>query len=281
MNTCFDRRALLALCSGAALAASVRPARAVLPVTDELGIVQWIKQTAQQAQQLQQQAQSYATQLRQFANMVQNTTALPYQAWNTVQNDIVQVRNLSNAASVLSGNAGSMTTRLSSATGYANQAANLGNISGQFTRWQQTIGNNVDTLGQTLGLQQGQQQTDAALLAQIQLHASTATGQMQAIQAGNELAGATANQLMQIQATLAATAQLQAGNMVWRLTGARSKTRRCSASRRRRLTTSPERNGDSDVDYEGLCPGCRRRNRVPCRSGCRLSSRGVSRVRGR
>ena len=217
MNTCFDRRALLALCSGAALAASVRPARAVLPVTDELGIVQWIKQTAQQAQQaqqLQQQAQSYAMQLRQFANMVQNTTALPYQAWNTVQNDIVQVRNLSNAASVLSGNAGSMTTRLSSAAGYANQAANLGNISGQFTQWQQTIGNNVETLGRTLGLQQGQQQTDAALLAQIQLHASTATGQMQAIQAGNELAGATANQLMQIQATLAATAQLQAGNMV-------------------------------------------------------------------
>jgi len=214
MNTCFDRRALLALCSGVALAASVRPARAVLPVTDELGIVQWIKQTAQQAQQLQQQAQSYATQLRQFANMVQNTTALPYQAWNTVQNDIVQVRNLSNAASVLSGNAGSMTTRLSSAAGYANQAANLGNISGQFTQWQQTIGNNVETLGRTLGLQQGQQQTDAALLAQIQLHATTATGQMQAIQAGNELAGATANQLMQIEATLAATAQLQAGNMV-------------------------------------------------------------------
>lgn len=211
MNTCFDRRALLALCSGAALAAMVRPARAVLPVTDELGIVQWIKQTAQQ---LQQQAQSYATQLRQFANMVQNTTALPYQAWNTVQNDIVQVRNLSNAASVLSGDAGSMTTRLSSAAGYANQAANLGNISGQFTQWQQTIGNNVETLGRTLGLQQGQQQTDAALLAQIQLHATTATGQMQAIQAGNELAGATANQLMQIQATLAATAQLQAGNMV-------------------------------------------------------------------
>ncbi len=207
MNTCFDRRALLALCSGAALAVSVRPARAVLPVTDELGIVQWIKQTAQQAQ-------SYATQLRQFANMVQNTAALPYQAWNTVQNDIVQVRNLSNAASVLSGNAGSMTTRLSSAAGYANQAANLGNISGQFTQWQQTIGNNVETLGRTLGFQQGQQQTDASLLAQIQLHASTATGQMQAIQAGNEPAGATANQLMQIQATLAATAQLQAGNMV-------------------------------------------------------------------
>lgn len=167
-----------------------------------------------QAQQLQQQAQSYATQLRQYANMVQNTTALPYQIWNTVQNDIMQVRNLSNAAALLSGNSGSMVNRLSSAAGYANQAANLGNIGGQFTMWQQTIGNNVDMLGRTLGLQQGQQQTNAALIEQMQAHSATATGQLQVLQAGNELAGATANQLIQIQATLAATAQLQAGNAV-------------------------------------------------------------------
>jgi conjugal transfer/entry exclusion protein len=35
---------------------------------------------------------------------------------------------------------------------------------------------------------------------------------MQAIQAGNELAGANAAQLVQIQATLMATAQMQAAN---------------------------------------------------------------------
>ncbi len=108
--------------------------------------------------------------------MVQNTTALPYQIWNTVQNDIMQVRNLSNAAALLSGNSGSMVNRLSSAAGYANQAANLGNIGGQFTMWQQTIGNNVDMLGRTLGLQQGQQQTNAALIEQMQAHSATATG---------------------------------------------------------------------------------------------------------
>jgi len=101
------------LAAAASFGASIAvPARAVLPVTDELGIIQWIKQTATQAQQLQQQAQSYATQLRQYANMVQNTTALPYQIWNTVQNDIMQVRNLSNAAALLSGNSGSMVNRL-------------------------------------------------------------------------------------------------------------------------------------------------------------------------
>ena len=190
------------------------PAHAQLAVADAPGIIQWVKQTATQAQQLQQQAQAYATQLRQYTNMVQNTVALPYQVWNTVQGDIMQVRSLSNAASLLSGNAGTMTSRLSSAAGYANQAANIGNISGQFTMWQQTIGNNVSTLGRTLGLQQSQEQSDAALIQQIQRQSDSATGQMQALQAGNALASATANQLIQIQATLAATAQLQANGMV-------------------------------------------------------------------
>lgn len=207
----YSRRGLLVTAASLGVLVAA-PARAVLPVTDELGIVQWIKQTAQQAQQLQQQAQAYATQLRQYANMVQNTVALPYQVWNTVQGDIMQVRNLSNAASLLSGNSGSMVQRLSSAAGYASQAANIGNIAGQFTMWQQTIGNNVDTLGRTLGLQQGQQQTNAALIERMQAQSASATGQLQVLQAGNELAGATANQLIQIQATLAATAQLQAGN---------------------------------------------------------------------
>ena len=110
-----------------------------------------------QAQQLETQLQQYQTQLQQYANMVTNTVALPQQIWGTVQGDIMQVRSLSNAASLLSGNAGSIVTRLQSASGYASQAANLGNIAGQFTTWQQTIGNNVNTLGRTLGLQQDQQ----------------------------------------------------------------------------------------------------------------------------
>jgi P-type conjugative transfer protein TrbJ len=168
---------------------------------------------AKQAQQLETQLQQYETQLQQYANMVTNTVALPQQMWGTVQGDIMQVRSLSNAASLLSGNAGSIVTRLQSASGYASQAANLGNIAGQFTTWQQTIGNNVNTLGRTLGLQQDQQAGNATLLTTLESHSQSAQGQMQAIQAGNELAHANAAQLQQIQATLTATAQMQATGM--------------------------------------------------------------------
>jgi P-type conjugative transfer protein TrbJ len=168
---------------------------------------------AKQAQQLETQLQQYETQLQQYANMVTNTVALPQQMWGTVQSDIMQVRNLSNAASLLSGNAGSIVTRLQSASGYASQAANLGNIAGQFTTWRQTIGNNVITLGRTLGLQQDQQAQNATVLTTLESHSQSAQGQMQAIQAGNELAHANAAQLQQIQATLTATAQMQATGM--------------------------------------------------------------------
>jgi P-type conjugative transfer protein TrbJ len=158
------------------------------------------------------QLQQYQTQLEQYANMVTNTVALHQEVWGTVQSDIMQIQALSNAASLLSGNSGSMISRLQSASAYANQVGSLGNIPGQFGTWQQTIGNNLSTMGRTLGLQELQQQNQAAILQALQQHSQSAQGQMQAIQAGNELAGANAAQLAQIQATLTATAQMQASN---------------------------------------------------------------------
>jgi len=210
----------LAFVCGIALLATVavatpRPADAQWAVNCVNCSTTWTQllEYAKQAQQLETQLQQYATQLQQYANMVTNTVALPQELWGNVQSDIMQVQNLSNAASLLSGNAGSIVTRLQSASSYASQAASLGNIASQFTTWQQTIGNNIGTLGRTLGLQQEQEATDATLLTTLQSHSQTAQGQMQAIQAGNELAHANAVQLQEIQATLSTTAQMQATGM--------------------------------------------------------------------
>jgi type IV secretion system protein TrbJ len=192
-----------------------RPSQAQWAVTCVNCSTTWTQllQYAKEAQSLATQLQQYETQLQQYANMITNTVALPQEVWGTVQSDIMRVQSLSSAASLLSGNAGSIITRLQSASSYANQAASLGDIAGQLTTWQQTIGNNLTTLGQTLGVQQSQQQNEAAILQSLQQHSQSAQGQMQAIQAGNELAGANAAQLAQIQATLVSTAQMQATGM--------------------------------------------------------------------
>ena len=222
MRRCNSRQVPAARVSlGVALALGVlastaapRPARAQYAVTctNCSTTMTQLLQYAKEAQALGIQLQQYQTQLQQYANMVTNTVALPQEVWGTVQSDIMQVQALSNAASLLSGNSGSIIGRLQSASGYASQLGAVGNIPGQFSMWQQTIGNNLGTMGRTLGLQESQQQSQAAILQALQQHAQSAQGQMQAIQAGNELAGANAAQLMQIQATLTTTAQMQASN---------------------------------------------------------------------
>ena len=221
MRPCHDRRPWTrrvflqrAALTGLACACVPRAARAQWSVTCVNCATTWTQllQYAREAQSLATQLQQYQTQLQQYANMVTNTVALPQQIWSTVQSDIMRVRALSNAASLLSGNSGSMISRLQSASGYLNQASSLGDIPGQFGTWQRTIGNNLDTMGRTLGIQQSQQQDQAAVIQALQEHSQSARGQMQAIQAGNELAGANAAQLVQIQATLMATAQMQAAN---------------------------------------------------------------------
>ena len=220
MKHCNNRLAILGAVAISVLAAEPREAMAQLPVTDVAGNAQWVQQTVTQIKTLAQQAQSYGTQLQQYqtqlqqyANMVTNTVALPQEVWATAQSDIMRVQALSNTASLLSGDSGSLISRLQNASAYANQASSLTNIPGQITGYQQAIGNNLSTMGKTLGMQQGMEADDAALLAMLQQHSQSAAGQMQAIQAGNELAQAQTAQLMQIQATLSATAQMQGTQM--------------------------------------------------------------------
>lgn len=201
------------LLGGAALALasllSPRPAAAQLTVACPL-CSSWVTQLLQNAREAQAyatQLQSYALQGRQYLNMVQNTAALPMQAWAEVQRDIAQIKALSDASSLLSGNSGDMLSRLNSASGYANRVGALADMPGNLLNWQKTFSTNTTKFAQALGLQQDQQTGNAALLKRLQAHSESATGQMQALQAGNELAAATANQLMQVQATISASTQ--------------------------------------------------------------------------
>lgn len=169
-------------------------------------------QYGKEAESVATQLQMKATQLQQYANQIQNTVALPMQVWGTAQSDLMQVRNLANAGSILSGNAGSIVSRLQAAGAYASMVTTMPtSFRNQFTSWQTTLGSNLNTFGRTLGLQQSQSASDVALLAAIQRHSQSAQGQMQALQAGNELASMTAQQLMQLRQTVAAQAQLQGG----------------------------------------------------------------------
>ena len=165
------------------------------------------------------QAQSYVTQLTQlqtelsmYATIIRNSVAIPFQAFATVQANVNQVRGLANAASLLTGNAGGILARLNSVQGYANQLSavglNLTNVDGQFTTWQNTLGNASRQFGLSLGVQQNQLANNAAIMAAVEQHSQTAAGQMQAIQAGNELAAANGAVLNQLNETMIGLGQV-------------------------------------------------------------------------
>ena len=147
-----------------------RPASAVIVECANCStIYEELISDARQVQQLATQLDSYRTQLQQYANMVTNTISLPEEVFSPVINDINQVRNIANAASLLTGGSGSIMTRLQSISGYASMAATMpGNFPNQLVMWNQTLGNAQRSLGSVLGIQQGQQVTYAAQQAAIQ-----------------------------------------------------------------------------------------------------------------
>jgi P-type conjugative transfer protein TrbJ len=124
--------------------------------------------------------------------------------WSQVQNDINQVRNLANAASLLTGNSGLILSRLQQ--GYASQVLPQ-NAGQEFAMWSQTMGNASNSLGRTLAVQQQQQIGYAGQQQQIALQSQTAVGQLAAIQATNETLGLISTELNQAQTTLVAASQ--------------------------------------------------------------------------
>ena len=171
---------------------------------------------AKQVQQVATQLQSYVLQGQQYLNQLENTIALPMQVYSTVQGDMSQVQNLANIGSIFSGNSGSILNRLNSLNGLSSYGSVLNmpsTIGNQFSFWRQTIGNNLDATGKVLQLQQSQEATDAATLNTIQSHSQGAVGQVQAIQAGNELASANGKELHEIQQTMLTETQMQANQM--------------------------------------------------------------------
>ena len=168
---------------------------------------------AKQVQQTATQLQSYVLQAQQYLNQIENTIALPMQVYSTVQGDMSQVQALANVGSIFSGNSGSILSRLNALNGLSSYGSVLNmpsTIGNQFSLWRQTIGNNLDATGKVLQLQQSQEATDAATLNMIESHSQGAVGQVQAIQASNELASANGKQLSQIEQTQLASAQMQA-----------------------------------------------------------------------
>lgn len=192
------------------------PANAGIPVIDAANLSQNLVTAVESVAITVKQIQQYRTQLEQYENMLQNTTAPSTHIWDQAQATMTNLRSAIDTLNYYKAQLGSINAYLGkfgdTAT-YMNSpcyspagctqeqwaALNNSRILGNQSQKKAT-----DALFQGLDQQQISMQTDANNLARLQSSAQGASGQLQAIGYANQLASHQANQLLQIRGLLIA-----------------------------------------------------------------------------
>jgi P-type conjugative transfer protein TrbJ len=143
-----------------------------------------------------QQVQSYATQLQQYQNMIQNTLNIPAQVWGSIEGELMGVASVVQQGQALA----------YSATNIASQFENT--FKGfTFTgtdfkkEYRDLSRKTMDTLKGSLmaaNMQSNQFATEEMTLKQLRTMSQSATGQMQAIQVGSQIAEQQVQQLQKL-----------------------------------------------------------------------------------
>lgn len=171
---------------------------------------QSITQTLKQVQQYAQQVQAYQLQLQQYANQIKNTLAPAAYIWQEANKTVGDVMSTVN---MFQGQG----TQLQAYLKQFQSVDYWRNIS-PAAYPPQSAGSEAqkkanDALVQGIVRQQQRLQQDAVTLERLQSNAQSAQGQMQAIQAANQLAAAQIQQLMMIRALLIQEQQALAARM--------------------------------------------------------------------
>jgi len=211
-------------------------ALAGIPVIDFANTTQTTISAIQNVAAVTKQIEQYTTQLQQYQNMLQNTAAPAAYLWSEADQTISKLLAAQDTLSYYITQAGSLEQYLSryQDSAHYGEAPCIG-VDTCTTQDLETIAiaqNQAttarkkanDALLASVSNQQGTLQADADALAHLQRSATSATGQMQAIQSANQLASAQTNQLLQIrslliaqQNALATSAQVEADRDAQRL----------------------------------------------------------------
>jgi P-type conjugative transfer protein TrbJ len=205
------RRLLLAGTAAAALCFSA-PAWAIGPVycincnTLAQGLLSYGKQLVQ----LQQEIATAQNTLNFYLELIQDTISLPFSVYNDAQGTINQMQSLGNTASLTSGTPALMLGNLSNAAGYP--LAAVSNMNQQFINEDVALAAAINAAGGVINRQPSLFSTQSAAITAAVAQSNGASGETQAIQAGNEIAAADAQQTATTQAALTYAAQAQLTN---------------------------------------------------------------------
>ncbi|MEB0134565.1 P-type conjugative transfer protein TrbJ [Actimicrobium sp. CCC2.4] len=191
-------------------------AHAGIPVIDGGNLTQNIMSAQESVAQTLKQILQYETQLQQYQNMLQNTTAPASYVWDQAQATINELLSATNTLKYYENQLGSLDAYIGKFqdvnyyqaspcfTGQSCSAADMAALANNQQLASQSQKKANDAIFHGLKLQQTNLKNDAAILSNLQSSAQGASGQLQAIGYANQLASQQANQLLQIRSLLVA-----------------------------------------------------------------------------
>ena len=182
----------------AAIAFALTPASALAgTMTGGATFPEQIVQAVTEVQQLAQQAQQVQEQIQMVYQQAMNLKSLPTQMWSSVSGDLNNLVNIAGQAQGLSYASQNLASQF---TQTYPAAASIGNNYGQqMQTWTTNTNGQIQSMLQQNQLQANQFASQQAALQAIQNASQSASGRMQVLQAGNQIAGMEVNQIQQLQ----------------------------------------------------------------------------------
>ncbi|GAB1394109.1 P-type conjugative transfer protein TrbJ [Rhodocyclaceae bacterium] len=145
-----------------------------------------------------------AQQFQMYQNMVLHTANLPIQMWSSVENELSA---LVNAVASVNGVVNATENALANIEQQFGNGGLLDNYENRLKGWTTGVNNQIGTALKNMGLNANQFQTRQQALAQIQSASQSATGRMQVLQAGNQIAGLMVNEMQSLHGTIISAEQ--------------------------------------------------------------------------
>jgi P-type conjugative transfer protein TrbJ len=185
------------------------PSSAQVVVFDPNNYAQNVLTAARALQQINNQITSLQNQAQMLINQARNLASLPYSSLQQLQSSIQRTQQLLTQAQRVAYDVQQIDTAFSST--YAPASASTSNqtlISNAQARWQTSVSALQDALRVQAGVV-GNLDTNRTQMSALVMSSQSATGALQAMQAGNQLVALQAQQLADLTATVAAQGRAQ------------------------------------------------------------------------
>ena len=182
----------------AAIALALTPAFALAgTMTGGATMPEQIVQEITAVQQLAQQAQQVQEQIQMVYQQAMNLKNLPTQMWSSVSGDLNNLVNIAGQAQGLSYASQNIASQFSQTYPAASSIGN--NYGQQMQTWTTDTNGQIQSMLAQNQLQANQFASQQSALQAIQNASQSASGRMQVLQAGNQIAGMEVNQIQQLQ----------------------------------------------------------------------------------